>query len=326
MTVRIVVPDDHPVYLRGTPAEARLRALGDVTIFDTDPRDAAELVRRCVEAEIVYNTYGRTKFTAEVLAALPKLRLISRPGTGVDGIDLDACRRHGIAVTHLRGNDADEIAEHAIALMLCCLRRIPEMDRRLRGGDWSADYIRGARGATLGIVGLGAIGRRTAMLGKALGMKVLAWSFGADGGRAAGAGAERIAELDDLLRQADVVSLHLRVSPDTRGMFDATRLGLMKPGAVLVNTARGALVDRDALLAALREGRLCAGLDVFHTEPLPKDDPLLTLPNVVMTPHDGSVMPDVVARGVMTAVVNIENWLKGAPTNLAVDPRPGPRP
>ena len=319
MRPRIVVPDDDPIYLRGTPAEARLRALGDVAIFDTDPQGAAELIRRCRDAAIVYNTYGRTKFTAEVLAALPNLKLISRPGTGVDGIDLDACRKHGIAVTHLRGNDADEIAEHAIALMLSCLRRIPEMDRRLRAGDWSAEYIRGARGATLGIVGLGAIGRRTAVLGKALGMKVLAWSFGADEGRAAAAGAERV-ELDDLLRRSDVVSLHLRVSSDTRGMIEARRLALMKPGAVLVNTARAALVDRDALLAALTEGRICAGLDVFHAEPLAKDDALLALPNAVMTPHDGSVMPDVIARGVMTAVVNIENWLKGAPTNLAVDP------
>lgn len=317
MSLRIVVPDDHPVFLRGTPAETRLRALGDVDIHDTDPADPAELIRRCADAAIVYNTYGRTRFTAEVLAALPKLKLISRPGTGVDGIDLEACRKQGIAVTHLRGNDADEIAEHAIALMLCCLRRIPEMDRALRAGQWSADYIRGARGATLGIVGLGAIGRRTALLGKALGMRVLAWSFGEDDGRAAEAGAARVA-LDDLLRQSDVVSLHLRVSPDTRGMFDSRRLGLMKPGAVLVNTARGALVDRDALLAALRERRIVAGLDVFHTEPLPADDALLALPNVVMTPHDGSLMPDVIARGVMTAVVNIENWLKGAPTNLVV--------
>lgn len=320
MTLRIAVPDDYPVFLRGTPAEARLRGLGDVVIHDTDPADQADLIRRCRDAEIVYNTYGRTRFTAEVLAALPKLKLIARPGTGVDGIDLEACRRQGIAVTHLRGNDADEIAEHAIALMLCCLRRIPEMDRALRAGTWSADYIRGARGATLGIVGLGAIGHRTAVLGKALGMKVLAWSFGPDGGRAAEAGAVRV-ELDDLLRRSDVVSLHLRVSPDTRGMFNAKRLGLMKPGAVLVNTARAALVDRDALLAALGAGRIVAGLDVFHAEPLPAGDALLGLPNVVMTPHDGSLMPDVIARGVMTAVVNIENWLKGAPTNLAVDPR-----
>jgi phosphoglycerate dehydrogenase-like enzyme len=168
---------------------------------------------------------------------------------------------------------------------------------------------------------MGAIGSRTAALGRALGMEVLAWSFGPDEGRAARAGATAV-DLDDLLRRADVVSLHLRVSDDTRGLIDARRLGLMKHDAVLVNTARGALVDRDALIHALRERRIAAaGLDVFHAEPLPPDDPLLKLANVVLTPHDGSNIDYVVARGLMTAVANVENFLKGQPTNLAVGPR-----
>jgi len=188
----IVVPDDFPNYLTGTPAEARLRALGDVTLYNRDaPRDAEVLIRRCADAEIVYNVYGTSRFTETVLAALKRLRLISRPGTGVDGVDLDACRRRGVAVANLRGNDADEIAEHAIALMLNALRRIPEMDRALRAGHWSLEMIRGARGLTLGVVGMGAIGSRTAVLGRALGMDVLAWSFGPDEGRVARAGGDR---------------------------------------------------------------------------------------------------------------------------------------
>jgi phosphoglycerate dehydrogenase-like enzyme len=318
----IVVPDDFPKYLTGTPAEARLRALGDVTLYNRDlPRDAEELIRRCTDAEIVYNIYGSSRFTEQVLTALKRLRLISRPGTGVDGVDLEACRRRGVAVANLRGNDADEIAEHAIALMLNALRRISEMDRALRAGRWSTEMIRGARGLTLGVVGLGAIGSRTAVLGRALGMDVLAWSFGPDEGRAARAGATAV-KLEDLLRRSDVVSLHLRVSEETRGLIDSRRLGLMKPDAMLVNTARAALVDRDALIHALTERRIAAaGLDVFHTEPVPPDDPLLKLPNVVLTPHAGSNIDYVVARGLMTAVVNIENFLKGQPTNLVVDPR-----
>ncbi len=318
----IVVPDDFPNYLTGTPAEARLRALGDVTLYNRDaPRDAAELIRRCAGAEVVYNIYGSSGFTEPVLAALKRLRLISRPGTGVDGVDLEACRRRGVAGANLRGNDADEIAEHAIALMLNALRRIPEMDRAMRAGRWSNEPIRGARGLTLGVVGLGAIGSRTAVLGRALGMDVLAWTFGADEGRAARVGASAV-ELDGLLGRADVVSLHLRVSAETCGLIDSRRLGLMKHDAVLVNTARAALVDRDALLGALTERRIAAaGLDVFHTEPLLPDDPLLKLPNVVLTPHVGSNIAHVVARGLMAAVANIENFLKGQPTNLVVDPR-----
>lgn len=320
--IRIAVPDDFPHYLTGTPAEARLRSLGELALYNRDaPRDPDDLVRRCADAEVVYNIYGRNRFTAEVIERLPRLRLISRSGTGVEGVDLEACRTRGVAVANLRANDADEIAEHSIALMLNVLRRIPEMDRGIRAGTWSTAMIRCARGLTLGIVGLGAIGSRAALLGRALGMKVLAWSFGPDGGRAAKAGAEWV-ELDDLLRRSDVVSLHLRVSDATRGIINAAKFALMKRDAVLVNTARGALVDRDALLSVLREGRIAgAGLDVFHTEPLPKDDPLLALPNVVTTPHNGSNIEAVVARGLMTAVANIENFLKGTPTNLVVDPR-----
>ena len=318
----IVVPDDFPRYLTGTPAEERLRELGDVTLYDRDrPIDAQELIRRCADAEVVYNVYGSSRFTDQVLGALKRLRLISRPGTGVEGIDLDACRRRGVAVANLRGNDADEIAEHAITLMLTALRRIPEMDRALRAGRWSTELIRGARGLTLGVIGLGAIGSRTAGLGRALGMDVLTWSFGPDDGRAARVGATPV-DLDVLLRRSDVVSLHLRVSDATRGLIDSRRLGLMKPDAVLVNTARAALVDRAALIQVLTERRIAAaGLDVFHTEPVPPDDPLLTLPNVVLTPHAGSNIANVVARGLMTAVANIENFLTGNPTNLVVDPR-----
>lgn len=322
MTLRIVVPDDFPPYLHGTPAAARLGTLGDLAHYhDSAPADAQELIRRCRDAEIVYNVYGKSRFTAAVLGALPRLKLISRSGTGVDGIDLDACRRRGVFVSHLKGNDADEIAEHAVALMLCALRRIGEMDRALRAGHWRADRIRGARGLTLGVVGLGAIGSRMAGLGRALGMQVLAWTFGPDDGRAGRLGATAVA-LDRLLAAADVVSLHLRLSPDTRGLIDARRFALMRRDAVLVNTARGAIVDRDALIDALENGRIAAaGLDVFHAEPLPPDDRLLALPNVVLTPHNGSQIDEVIARGVMTAVENIENFLKGTPTDLAVDPR-----
>ncbi|PYM61518.1 MAG: hypothetical protein DMD79_12540 [Candidatus Rokuibacteriota bacterium] len=151
----------------------------------------------------------------------------------------------------------------------------------------------------------------------------MCWPGASDPTRAASRGrGATAADLDGLLRRSDVVSLHLRVSAETRGLIDSRRLGLMKHDAVLVNTARAALVDRDALIHALTERRIAAaGLDVFHTEPLPRDDPLLKLPNVVLTPHGGSNIDHVVARGLMTAVANIENFLKGRPTNLVVDPR-----
>ncbi len=192
MAARIVVPDDHPAYLAGTAAERRLRQLGEVALYDAAPRDAGELIARVRDADIAVGVYTQTKWTDAVLAACPRLKLISRCGTGLDGIDLEACKRRGVAVAHLIANDADEIAEHAIALMLCALRRIPQLDRAVRAGGWPTPHIRGARGLTLGVVGLGAIGSRTAALAQAIGMDVLAWSYGPDGGRAARSGAAAV--------------------------------------------------------------------------------------------------------------------------------------
>ncbi len=325
MHAYIVVPDDFPRYIGGTPAEARLRTLGEVTLYDSAAGDADELIRRAGNADVAVAVYTKTRWTDAVLAACPRLRLISRCGTGLDGIDLEACRRRGVAVAHLIANDADEVAEHAIALTLNALRRIGEVDRAMRAGRWDTGPIRGARGLTLGVVGLGAIGSRTAALARAIGMNVLAWSHGPDAGRAARAGATWT-ELDELLRRADVVSLHLRLGPATAGLIDARRIGLMKPDAVLVNTARAGLVDRAALIGALERKRIAAAaLDVFHAEPLPAGDALLSLPNVVLTPHDGGNIAAVAARGLMHAVENVANFLAGAPTGLAVDPGPGAR-
>ncbi len=320
MAVRIVVPDDFPTYFGGTPAEARLRELGEVTLHRDRPRDAAGLIDRLRDADIAVAVYSKTAYTDAVLAACPRLKLISRCGTGLEGIDLAACRRRGVAVAHLQANDADEIAEHAIALTLCVLRRIGEVDRALRAGRWDTGHIRGARGLTMGVVGLGAIGSRTAVLARAIGMTVLAWSFGPDGGRAGRVGARSV-DLDELLRQADVVGLHLRLGPETVGLIDAKRIGLMKRDAVLINTARAGLIDREALIDALSAGRIAGvGLDVFHNEPLPAGDPLLGLATVVLTPHNGGNIAAVVARGLARAVENVENFLGGAPTGLAVEP------
>jgi phosphoglycerate dehydrogenase-like enzyme len=318
----IVVPDDCPSVLAGTEAEARLRTLGPVTVHrDRLSADSEELSRWLRHAEVALILKGSTPLSEAVLAQCRRLRLISRWGTGVDRIDLAACRRQGIAVAYTPNNDSDEIAEHAIALMLAVMRRIPEMDRAIRGGRWPGEPILTPRGRIIGIVGLGAVGSRTALLARAIGVGVLAWSYSPDHGRAQKLGATSV-PLDELLRRSDVVSLHLRVSEATRNLLDAQRLARMKPGAFLINTARAGLVEKAALLAALAEGRLAgAGLDVFHEEPVPPDDPILRFPNVVLTPHNGGLMADVITRGLARAVDNIENFLSRRPAELLLDPR-----
>ena len=165
------------------------------------------------------------------------------------------------------------------------------------------------QGKTLGIIGLGAIGRRVATLATAFGMRVLATTWGPDNGRAALAGAQH-ATLETLLGESDIVSMHLRLNAETNGFLDRERLALMKPSSFLINTARGALVDRDALIAVLRDGRIAgAGLDVFHDEPIGADDPLLSLPNVVLTPHNAGTTAEVIDLGLAHAVENVARFV-----------------
>src|SRR5678815_2884435 len=167
---------------------------------------------------------------------------------------------------------------------------------------------------------MGTIGARVAALGRGIGMNVLGWSAQGDDKRLRAAGVTP-ASKEDILKTADVVSLHVRLATETRGFIGRKELGMMKPTAILVNTGRGALVERDALIAALREGRIMgAGLDVFHQEPLAPDDPILTLPNVVCSPHNAGQTPEVVRDGLLAAVANIENYRQGKPSNLVVSP------
>ncbi len=309
-SVTIVVPDDYPTVFAGTPAEARARTLGEVIVCtERGADDEAELIRRLQGAEVAINIRAYTKFTHRVLAACPALRLISIWGTGTDHVDLDACRAHGVVVVGTPGVNAHAVAEHAITLTLVLLRRIVELDAAMKRGDWARAPIAQLAGRTVGVVGLGAIGRRVARLADAFGARVLATTAGADRGRAAACGAQAVS-IEELLAAADVVSLHLRLEASTAGYLGRSRLALLKPGAVLVNTARAALVDRGALLDALASGRLSgAGLDVFHDEPLPPDDPLRQLPNVVLTPHVAGNTPEVIRDGLALAVRNVEQFL-----------------
>lgn len=308
--MKIVVPDDYPVLLSGTPAEARLRALGDVTIYtDRGANEEDELIRRIAGAGAVVGLRAYSRFSKKVIDASPDLRMISIWGTGTDNVDLDACRARGVLVTNTPGVNANSVAEQAIALMLAVARQIPAMDRGTREGKWPRAMLVQLEGKTLGVVGLGAIGSRVATIARAFGMEVLAIAWRGDDGRSAAVGATFV-DLDTLLRESDFVSIHLRLSEETRGVLSREKIALMKPTAFLINTARGAIVDRDALIDALEGGRIAgAGLDVFHEEPVRADDKIVTLANVVLTPHNAGTTEEVIALGLSRTVENVERFL-----------------
>ena len=304
----IVVPDDFPSVFEGSAAHERARALGEVRVHaERGAENETELERRIGSAGIAINIRAHARFTEAVFRACPRLKMISIWGTGTDNIDLAAAARHGVTVCNTPGINAYAVAEHTIALMLAAARRIPGIDREMRAGAWPRDMLVQLHGKTLAVFGAGAIGARVAQLARGFGMEVLSWSARAD----------TAAAKDDFLRRADFVTLHLRLVPETRGFIGRREFGLMKREAFLINTSRGALVDREALLDALASGRIAgAGLDVYHEEPLKPDDPLLSSARTVLSPHIAGQTPEVRRDGLLCAVENIESYLAGRPVNV----------
>lgn len=253
-----------------------------LTVFEGDP-SSSELGALVADAAIVLN--GHTSMDAALLAAAPRLKSIVFLGTGASSyIDMTAAAERNIVVRTIRGYGDRTVAEHAFALMLSAARDVARMDRNVRSGRWEPREGMELQGRTVGLIGLGGIGCEMARIANAFGLRVIAWNRS---GMASGLTAEMVS-LDKLLATSDIVSLHLALTPETRGMIDATRLGQMKRGALLVNTARGALIDEAAMVAALRSGQLRhAALDVFDSEPLPADHPLTMLDNVTLTAHAG---------------------------------------
>lgn len=313
----IVVPDDFPSVFEGSAAHERARTMGNVRVYTgRGADDEHELARRIGTAKIAINIRAHARFTDAVLGACPELRMISIWGTGTDNIDLAAAARRGVTVCNTAGVNAIAVAEHAIALMLAVARKIPAIDREMRGGAWPRETLVQLHGKILGVFGAGAIGAHVARLGRAFGMTVLAWSARGDSARLEAMGLTP-ASKEEILRRADFISLHVRLTPATRGFIGRGEFAAMQPGAILVNTGRGQLIDRDALIEALAAGRIAgAGLDVFHDEPLRPDDPLLGLATTVLSPHVAGQTAEVRRDGMLRTVENIANFLQGSPTNV----------
>lgn len=313
----LVVPDDEPPALSGTPLEARARSLADRSIWhNTRPADSLELISRIRDADAIINIRSAIAFPREVLEACPNLRLLSVWGTGIDHVDLEAAEELGITVSNTPGYGAPYVSEHALALALAVSRQIVQNDRRIREGGWAAGFIDELYGKTLGVVGTGAIGRRMLQLGQGIGMKVIAWTFNPTPEREQEYGVQFV-DLDVLLTQSDVVSLHVALTPESAGLIGREQLAMMKPTAILVNTARGAVVDEGALVEALQEGTIAgAGLDVFEVEPLRPNHPLTRLDNVVLAPHAGSMAYNGTMRGLEMSIENLEQFADHNPVNV----------
>jgi D-3-phosphoglycerate dehydrogenase len=293
-------------------AQARLEAVAEPV--RASALDAATVAREAAGCAAII-TRGAGRIPAVVLEASPQLRCVARCGVGLDNIDVEAAARLGIPVVHAPDSSTQSVAEHALTLLFALSRQVERVDRAVKAGHWSVrEGFRGLElaGKMLGIVGLGRIGRRTAELAGALGMRVVTWSPRSRDERFPSV------SLPELLATADAISLHLALTPETHGLIDREALARMKPGALLINTARGALIDETALAEALVSGHLCgAGLDVLMQEPPPPDHPLLRVENVIITPHTAGLTDTAYRRMCVETVEQVLRILAGERPNPA---------
>ena len=312
--MKVAVLDDYQRAFEGTEAIQRLRQKLDVQIFTEKLSTEEALIHALKGVKAIIPVRERTKFPAALLQALTDLEFISQTGNHAYHVDMDAATKAGIVVAMAPGSNST--AELAVGLMLALMRRIPQSDRAMRRGEWPLVLGYVLRGKTLGILGLGKIGTEVARIGRAFGMEIIAWGPTLTPVRA-GRSQAVYTPLDDLLKQADLVSVHLALSNRSKNLLNEGRLRLMKKSAYLINTARGAIVDEGALVKVLQEQTIAgAALDVFVEEPLAANHPLLRLDNVVLTPHLGWPTDSGFAGFAENAVTNILDYLDGKLTRV----------
>ncbi|NMH99294.1 D-2-hydroxyacid dehydrogenase family protein [Pseudonocardia sp. K10HN5] len=317
MRPRCAVLDDYQGVALDVADWTPVRDAVDVEVFREHIADPDALVEAIGDHEIVVIMRERTPFDATLLARLPQLRLLVTTGMRNAAIDLAAAAGHGVVVCGTQGR-AQPTAELTWGLILDLARSITAENTALRAdGPWQSTLGTDLAGARLGVLGLGRLGSQVARVGLAFGMDVVAWSPHLTTERAAAAGVGLAASKAELFATSDVVTIHLVLGPGTRGLVGAGELAVMRPGAYLVNTSRGPIVDEDALIAALRAGRIAgAALDVFDVEPLPADHPFRTLPNVLATPHLGYVTHGTYEVFYRDAVEDIAAFLRGTPIRV----------
>lgn len=312
--MQVVIPDDYQDAVRRLDCFSRLNG-HSVTIYNDSVTDLDELAERFGAADALVLIRERTAITAALLDRLPRLRLISQTGRGVAHIDLAACTQRGVLVAAGSG-EPYATAELTWGLVLAAMRHIPYEVARLKAGHWQSTLGVGLRGRTLSILGYGQIGSIVAGYGRAFGMRALVWGRAGSLERAQADGYEVAASQRDLFAQADVLSVHVKLSDETRGMITADDLAAMKPSALFVNTSRAGLVAPGALVAALRAGRPGrAAVDVYESEPA-RDHPLLRLENAICTPHLGYVEKDSYERYFTQAFDQVVAFAAGAPINI----------
>jgi phosphoglycerate dehydrogenase-like enzyme len=310
--MRVAILDDYQGVALQLADWSRVRHSAEITVFNDHIADPLAVVERLRPFDVICVMRERTPLPREILQQLPALKLIASTGLRNASIDIKAAAALGIAVT-ATGYDSTATVEFSWSLIMASMRGIDREAASVRAGGWQVGLGSNLRGKSLGVVGLGNIGKEIARIGLAFGMKVIAWSENLNDEKASTAGAICV-DKQTLFREADVVTVHLVLSGRTRGLIGRPEFALMKPKARFVNTSRGPIVDEEALVEALRERRIAgAALDVFDVEPLRADHPFRKLDNVLATPHIGYVTEDLYRTFYGDAAASIAQWLENNP-------------
>lgn len=313
---RIAVLDDYEELADTVPAYEKLNTRADVTILRQRLETSATIIQALRDVDAVLLMRERTRFSDEEYSQLPNLKFISQTGRTSVHLDLPSATRRGIAVAGTASDSGASTKELTIALILALLRKIPLVDRRMREEQWPAITGQMLEGKTVGVLGVGRIGKEVARILKAFNARVLAYSRTLTPERARELGVE-CASMDTLLRESDIVTIHVPSNTHTRGMVGEKELAMMKPGSLLVNTARGPIVSETAMLQALKTGHLGGvGLDVFDTEPLPMNHPLRQAENAILLSHRGYATVEILRERYEQAMKNILSFMDGEPLKL----------
>jgi len=311
--MKIVIVDH--IYLEEEHIK-KLRSLSDLEIFEEPPKKPDELKERIRAADIVI--VGWTNLTKNIIDSAKKLKMISIWATTCHYVDLEAARERGIVVTHVPGYATEAVAEHAFALLLAAIRRLPSADKHVRTGDFDWRPFGGSElaGKTLGIIGTGAIGCRVAEIAKAFKMQILGYDKYPNLKKAEEIGMKYV-DLYTLLKESDFITLHVTLTSETEGLIGKKEIEAMKKGAVIINTSQGKVINEKALIDALKSGKLSyAGLDVFEEEPPAKDDPLFKLDNTILSPHIGFHTVEAAKRCTDICIDNVVKFLGGHSQNV----------
>ena len=312
--MKIAILDDYQQIAMQSADWASLPKDTEVKSFSQHIPDQAEVIKQLQPYDVIVAMRERTPFPAQVIDALPNLKLLVSTGARNASIDSAACERRKIALSWAHGTKSAQssTSEVAWALILALFKRLPQSEKAMRAGGWQEHVMtESLAGKTLGVLGLGRLGQFVAQYGKAFGMNVIAWSPNLTDERAAAVSVRRVTK-EALFAESDVISVHMVLSATTRGIVGAAEIAAMKPTAYLVNTSRGPLIEEQALIGALEAKKIAgAGLDVFWTEPLQKDHVLRSLNNAVLTPHVGYVVDDNMKMFYVNALKNIKAWMAG---------------